>query len=192
MNCQYVYPSQRRCNYAILEVFIRECPSINGFASGSCNHLIELNHRGILTIHDKHMLAPEHLKTDHDDDRSIMKSRKYTRTISRCEISTLDHKLWNHSMEPTAFIPKPCLAGTQLLKILSRLGYFVSIETHSYPSSILSADRNIKVHLCRHGGRHHHRRCSSKDNAPCLVATCCFQLLNCLISHMRQRSFAAE
>ncbi len=72
-------------------------------------------------------------------------------TIASCEVTALDHKLFDHTVESRAFVGEwlSCLANALLAraesaKVLSRLRYDIVVELEGDAASFFASNRDIE------------------------------------------------
>jgi UDP-N-acetylglucosamine enolpyruvyl transferase len=68
-----------------------------------------------------------------------------TSTITISEITTLNHKVLDDTMEAGTLITITLFTGSQELKVLSSLGYSLTVQAHDNTAKILITLLDIKV-----------------------------------------------
>ena len=66
------------------------------------------------------------------------------------EITALNHKVLNHTVERRALVAVSVLTRRELLEVLRRLRRRLPVQSHDNPSRGFAPDFNIKEHLVRH------------------------------------------
>jgi hypothetical protein len=70
-----------------------------------------------------------------------------TGAVSCGEVTALDHKLRDHSVEAAAFVTESFLPGAKGPEVLRSFGHFVAVQAHDNASRIVTSDRDVKVYL---------------------------------------------
>ena len=100
-----------------LEVLIRELGAVDGFPTCACG------------------------QSGNANDRSIR------HTISIGEVATLDHELWDHTVESGTLITIALLASGQSSKVLGSLRNSLSVEANDDTAKFFITGSDIKVDL---------------------------------------------